>query len=46
MSALHAERYNRFFWNVLVFMMGVLGSPKLYYPISIGARDYGSQNSV
>jgi hypothetical protein len=29
-SALHGERYTRFFWNVLVFMMGVLGSPKLY----------------
>jgi hypothetical protein len=29
-SALHGERYIRFFWNVLVFMMGVLGSPKLY----------------
>jgi hypothetical protein len=27
---LHEERYTRFFWNVLVFMMGVLGSPKLY----------------
>jgi hypothetical protein len=30
-SALHGERYIRFFWNVLVFMMGVLGSPKLYH---------------
>jgi hypothetical protein len=32
-SALHGERYTRFFWNVLVFMMGVLGSPKLYQQI-------------
>jgi hypothetical protein len=29
-SVLHGERYTRFFWNVLVFMMGVVGSPKLY----------------
>jgi hypothetical protein len=29
-SALHGERYTRFFWNMLVFMMEVLGSPKLY----------------
>src|SRR4029450_3440364 len=29
-SALHGERYTRFVWNVLVFMMGGLGSPKLY----------------
>jgi hypothetical protein len=29
-SALPGERDTRFFWNVLVFMMGVLGSPKLY----------------
>src|SRR6266566_8569578 len=30
-DALHRGRYTRFFWNVLVFMMGVLGSSKLYY---------------
>lgn len=30
MNALHGGRYIRFFWNMLVFMMGVLGSPKLY----------------
>jgi hypothetical protein len=33
-SALHGERYTRFFWNVLVFMMGVLGSPKFYLPLN------------
>src|SRR5713101_6479692 len=35
-SALHGERYTRFFWNVLVFVMGVLGSPKLYLPLNPG----------
>jgi hypothetical protein len=38
-SALHGERYTRFFWNVLVFMMGVLGSPKLYHVTSHAERD-------
>src|SRR2546421_10402407 len=33
-DALHGGRYTRFFWNVLVFMMGVLGSPKLYSPLN------------
>src|SRR6266571_2524830 len=33
---LHGERYTRFFWNVLVFMTGVLGSPKLYLPLNPG----------
>src|SRR5712691_10481993 len=39
-SALHGERYTRFFWNVLVFMMGVLGSPKLYI-IAKPCQEYG-----
>src|SRR5919202_3111662 len=30
-SALHGERYTRFFWNVLGFMLGVLGSTNLYF---------------
>jgi len=34
--AWHGERYTRFFWHVLVFMMGVLGSSKLYV---VGFRD-------
>src|SRR3989454_5240393 len=32
-DALHGGRYTRFFWNVPVFMMGVLGLPKLYNPL-------------
>src|SRR3989454_9301135 len=34
-DALHRGRYTRFFWNVLVFMMGVLGSPKLYFAVPV-----------
>src|SRR5437660_11069658 len=44
-SALHGERYTRFFWNVLVFMMGVLGSPKLYYPSLLSDWNYWKRDS-
>jgi hypothetical protein len=40
-SALHGERYTRFFWNVLVFMMGVLGSPKFYFSSAHSTFDHG-----
>jgi hypothetical protein len=47
-SALHGERSTRFFWNVLVFMMGVLGSPKLYLPLNPGESEieFTRQNSA
>src|SRR2546428_898008 len=39
-GGLHGIRYNRFIWNVLDFLLGAMGWPKLYVEISLIACFY------